>query len=568
VVKGKVTTRCLWNACKALSIGLLLLTIGTSMAVVGYYADQLSIRSEKRGNSTVKIKNESQGFHLNNLSYAGPIIMGIGGFIVVAACVMTFEARDSAAKVVPARFKPTMNSSVNRGSVKSSHTTKTVQRIESKKSTSCQTGTNKYQLKTNKLHIYNTGNEWSPKNESGGLKGCVLPFSQISRDFLKSSQFHEKQNRFKNKFNAGNLNKSPSAPDLVQVMENFDLSTPKHGKSKEKFFSNPSNNLQCTRSPCARDPYKNSEGPTNNLLLRPHFLKRQALSVDNSFYESFKCLTPPLTRQLEKDDKKLRESKESIDGELNSYTGPTGSQVSMALDLHDCQVTLKVKDESANKRSYTSRRHQLLRQKQVEEDKDERYNRCSCIPRFLISPKAEEFHDQRQKINLSSENIKIFYDEKPSCMKIHSPSMSPRGNCRIYECHAHRQNAPKCLIHKSKEFKKNCSLVRSNARKKKSNTQKIEGSLSAEEQNISRGIFMDKTSESVNFRSASFSSSRNLFKSSSSSRNDSIAGGRSPSPKNLTQTQRETTLTELNEIDFDKNNESSKKTTDEPDDPS
>lgn len=30
------------------------------------------------------------------------------GFIVVAACVMTFEARDSAAKVVPARFK--MNS--------------------------------------------------------------------------------------------------------------------------------------------------------------------------------------------------------------------------------------------------------------------------------------------------------------------------------------------------------------------------------------------------------------------------------------------------------------------------
>lgn len=29
----------------------------------------------------------------------------IVGFIIVAACVMTFEARDSAAKVVPARFK-------------------------------------------------------------------------------------------------------------------------------------------------------------------------------------------------------------------------------------------------------------------------------------------------------------------------------------------------------------------------------------------------------------------------------------------------------------------------------
>uniref|UniRef100_T1GEQ7 Uncharacterized protein n=1 Tax=Megaselia scalaris TaxID=36166 RepID=T1GEQ7_MEGSC len=37
--------------------------------------------------------------------------MGFGGFIVVAACVMTFEARDSAAKVVPARFKSTGSSS-------------------------------------------------------------------------------------------------------------------------------------------------------------------------------------------------------------------------------------------------------------------------------------------------------------------------------------------------------------------------------------------------------------------------------------------------------------------------
>lgn len=36
------------------------------------------------------------------------------GFIVVASCVMTFEARDSAAKVVPARFK--MNSGRNRNS--------------------------------------------------------------------------------------------------------------------------------------------------------------------------------------------------------------------------------------------------------------------------------------------------------------------------------------------------------------------------------------------------------------------------------------------------------------------
>lgn len=46
---------------------------------VGYYADQLSVAQETRGNLTIKVKNESRGFHLNNLSYAGPIVMGVGG---------------------------------------------------------------------------------------------------------------------------------------------------------------------------------------------------------------------------------------------------------------------------------------------------------------------------------------------------------------------------------------------------------------------------------------------------------------------------------------------------------
>lgn len=47
----------------------------------GYFADQLSEAQEIRGNRTIKVKNESRGFHLNNLSYAGPIVMGVGGEI-------------------------------------------------------------------------------------------------------------------------------------------------------------------------------------------------------------------------------------------------------------------------------------------------------------------------------------------------------------------------------------------------------------------------------------------------------------------------------------------------------
>ncbi|XP_001688637.2 uncharacterized protein LOC5667091 [Anopheles gambiae] len=107
VVRGKMTSRCLWHACRALVLGMVLMFVGGAMATVGYYANNFPSLSDVRSNNTssIRVKNEHRGLHLNNLSYVGPIIMGVGGFIVVASCVMTFEARDSAAKVVPARFK-------------------------------------------------------------------------------------------------------------------------------------------------------------------------------------------------------------------------------------------------------------------------------------------------------------------------------------------------------------------------------------------------------------------------------------------------------------------------------
>lgn len=35
VVRGKVNGKCLWNACKALSLGLLLMILGAAMATIG-----------------------------------------------------------------------------------------------------------------------------------------------------------------------------------------------------------------------------------------------------------------------------------------------------------------------------------------------------------------------------------------------------------------------------------------------------------------------------------------------------------------------------------------------------
>lgn len=47
--------------------------------ITGYYAEHISPHAETRNSSMVRLKAESKGIHLHNLSYAGPIVMGCGG---------------------------------------------------------------------------------------------------------------------------------------------------------------------------------------------------------------------------------------------------------------------------------------------------------------------------------------------------------------------------------------------------------------------------------------------------------------------------------------------------------
>ncbi|XP_051170693.1 uncharacterized protein LOC127287669 isoform X2 [Leptopilina boulardi] len=225
VVRSKKTTRCLWHACKALGIGLLLMLLGACMATIGYFADQLSEAQEIRGNRTIKVKNESRGFHLNNLSYAGPIVMGVGGFIVVAACVMTFEARDSAAKVGPARLRLNQTSSIKQ-------TTKSQRNIN--KSIPCQTS------------------KW---DQQPGLFRTPSPSSQdaTKKQFTTSGGVIEFSNNSNNNENSHTIiKKSPSAPTLVEK---------KSPRQRAPKFSG-----------CA--------------LLNPELLQRYAASVDNPTYNS------------------------------------------------------------------------------------------------------------------------------------------------------------------------------------------------------------------------------------------------------------------------------------------
>ena len=104
--EGRVTTGCLWHACRAVTIGLALIITGISLTVIGYLSDQRDYRehlemSRKLDNYTSS-KFKDGRLHLSNISFSGPVVLGTGGFLVLVACVMTLEARDNAAKIVPA----------------------------------------------------------------------------------------------------------------------------------------------------------------------------------------------------------------------------------------------------------------------------------------------------------------------------------------------------------------------------------------------------------------------------------------------------------------------------------
>ncbi|CAH1115452.1 unnamed protein product [Psylliodes chrysocephalus] len=307
VVRGKVNGRCLWNACKALSLGLLLMVLGAAMATIGYYADHLSAAPEFKANFTVRAKNETKSFHLNNLSYAGPIVMGVGGFIVVAACVMTFEARDSAAKVVPARFKlsttgPGPPSICGHGSCSSRHSS---------------LKTSAVQVQTMAQHPHqHTHQRAHCHSASADRRALTQSFLHFSRGLALDTQ----QNKNLLKIPQGSINRSPSAPDLVLE---------RSGKTEQP----PSPQQVRTPLPLKANPKPKTFAAC--ALLNPGLLHRHAISVDETAGN-------------------YRLSNESLH--------LCGSQEgSMAMDLHlEYPVTLRVKD----------RRRPLKRQRRVEEEKE------------------------------------------------------------------------------------------------------------------------------------------------------------------------------------------------------
>ena len=93
--------RCTWHcfcvAFKALSGGLVLLIVGTIMSVSGFMMESEQREKAKTNPpSAMSTKeNDEVNARIRNLTYAGPVLMGLGGIVIIAALVLTFEVRDT-----------------------------------------------------------------------------------------------------------------------------------------------------------------------------------------------------------------------------------------------------------------------------------------------------------------------------------------------------------------------------------------------------------------------------------------------------------------------------------------
>ncbi|XGW19906.1 hypothetical protein V3C99_003609, partial [Haemonchus contortus] len=95
-----VTTLTVWAACRAVIFGCIVIAVGLAMTVLGYFDKQFSERIEIIDGEVNIYHDRVVQYQLKSMQYLGPILMGIGSFILIIACVVTLESRDKHAQVI------------------------------------------------------------------------------------------------------------------------------------------------------------------------------------------------------------------------------------------------------------------------------------------------------------------------------------------------------------------------------------------------------------------------------------------------------------------------------------
>ena len=85
----------MWGTCIGVFVGLIILGSGAAMCATGYYAEFFSKAEVSNGTHVMEVRRDHRKiYHMSTLTILGPVLMGIGCFVIVVACVVVFETRD------------------------------------------------------------------------------------------------------------------------------------------------------------------------------------------------------------------------------------------------------------------------------------------------------------------------------------------------------------------------------------------------------------------------------------------------------------------------------------------
>ncbi|KAI6241231.1 hypothetical protein M3Y99_00347000 [Aphelenchoides fujianensis] len=101
-IKKHVDKKTLWAACRAVVIGGCIIAAGLFMTVLGYFDRDLTTTSvfNSTTGEEVLIVDASLRYKLTSFRYIGPVLMGIGTFLLIIACVIALESRDRHAQII------------------------------------------------------------------------------------------------------------------------------------------------------------------------------------------------------------------------------------------------------------------------------------------------------------------------------------------------------------------------------------------------------------------------------------------------------------------------------------
>ncbi|KAL3107829.1 hypothetical protein niasHT_017061 [Heterodera trifolii] len=102
VVRKHVDSKTLWTACANVIFGIVMISIGLVMTVIGYFDTANSVPSAAQQTQSPDQFADFGllGYIMKSMQYIGPVFCGIGMFLMIIACVITLESRDRHAQVI------------------------------------------------------------------------------------------------------------------------------------------------------------------------------------------------------------------------------------------------------------------------------------------------------------------------------------------------------------------------------------------------------------------------------------------------------------------------------------